>query len=103
MQKGAYNVAGAVDYIFMTEQAWIVAQIRSGEVLAWSVTVTDKRFKIDLRNLTGSMKDSACCAVGLGYCCLEQRQANNADDGKCDKSDGLVHGFLRFGGLCALD
>jgi hypothetical protein len=52
MQKDAYNVAGAVDYIFMTDHAWIVARIRSGEVLAWSVTVTDKRFKVDLGNLT---------------------------------------------------
>nr|WP_284990473.1 ETEC_3214 domain-containing protein [Arthrobacter sp. efr-133-TYG-120] len=52
MQKDAYNVAGAVDYIFTTEHAWIVARIQSGEVLAWSVTVTDKRLKVDLRNLT---------------------------------------------------
>jgi len=52
MQKDVYNVAGAADYIFTTKHAWIVARMRSGELLAWSVTVTDKRLKVDLRNRT---------------------------------------------------
>lgn len=52
MQKDAYDVPGAVEYIFMTDHAWIVARIRGGEVLAWSVTVTDKKFKMDFQDLT---------------------------------------------------
>jgi hypothetical protein len=52
MQRDTYNVAGSVDYIFMTDHAWIVVRIRGGEVLAWSITVTDKWLKVNLRDLT---------------------------------------------------
>jgi hypothetical protein len=52
MLQLAPGVEGPTDYVFMTNHAWIVARIRDGAVEEWSVTVTDRKFKFDLRDLT---------------------------------------------------
>ncbi|WP_139006432.1 ETEC_3214 domain-containing protein [Arthrobacter crystallopoietes] len=52
MQRTSYTVEFAINYVFRTNHAWIVAQVESGAVLSWSITVTDPKFKVNLRDLT---------------------------------------------------
>jgi hypothetical protein len=52
LQNKAAAVTGAVDYFYLTNHAWVVSRELHGAVIAWSVTVTDPKFKIDLQDLT---------------------------------------------------
>lgn len=52
MQGTAFMPQSAINYVFKTNHAWIVAQVESGAVISWSITVTDLKFKVDLRTLT---------------------------------------------------
>ena len=52
MQHESPGLEDSIDYVFRTDHAWIVARIRHGAVTAWSITVTDRKFKIDLQDLT---------------------------------------------------
>ncbi|WP_369598885.1 ETEC_3214 domain-containing protein [Arthrobacter sp.] len=52
IQDTAFIPQSAINYVFKTNHAWIVAQVESGAVISWSITVTDLKFKVDLRDLT---------------------------------------------------
>lgn len=52
MQYEAPGIKDAIDYLFRTNHAWVVARVRNGAVSSWSVTVTDRKLKIDLRDLS---------------------------------------------------
>lgn len=52
MQRPAPGNHDAIDVIFMTEHAWVVTREKSGAVIAWSITVFDRKLKIDLRELS---------------------------------------------------
>lgn len=52
MQHKSHGIEDCIDYVFMTDHAWIVTRVQNGAVVAWSITVTDRKFKINLRDLT---------------------------------------------------
>ncbi|MFC9354092.1 ETEC_3214 domain-containing protein [Arthrobacter sp. NPDC057013] len=57
MQSRSYTIENGVHYMFMTNHAWIVALVDNGAVLSWSITVTDRKFKMKLRDLTFGLVD----------------------------------------------
>lgn len=57
MQHKSPGLEDSVDYVFMTSHAWIVSRVQGGAVTAWSITVTDPKFKINLRDLTFGLVD----------------------------------------------
>ncbi|MDQ0032247.1 ETEC_3214 domain-containing protein [Arthrobacter bambusae] len=52
MQNKLHGIEDCTDYVFMSDHAWIVTREQNGAVVAWSITVTDRRFAMDLRDLT---------------------------------------------------
>lgn len=52
MQRTSPGVDEAVDCIFQTRHAWVVTRERNSAVIAWSITVFDRKFKIDLLELS---------------------------------------------------
>lgn len=52
MQRPAPWNDEAADYIFKTSHAWVVTREKDGAVIAWSLTVFDRKLKLDLRELS---------------------------------------------------
>lgn len=86
LQSKSPAVTGAVDYIYRTNHAWVVSRELDGAVVAWSITVTDPKFKIDLQELTFGLVGGR-----LGHTTFDQ--AVESPDGQYEEQGAAAYTY----------